>query len=185
MTPVTLETRRLLLRPWKDADTEPFIALNGDVRVCEFYPTERFERTESLAMVSRIREEMHMYGFGLWALEVKQTGVFIGFTGLKHLRSYHPLAQNVEIGWRLAPEYWRQGYASEAATEALRYGLNELALPEIVAFTSHLNKRSQKVMERIGMTREKSRDFEHPEVPTGHALRAHVVYSKKRNDEKQ
>lgn len=185
MTPVTLMTERLILRPWKDRDVEPFVALNADPRVCEFYPVDHFDRTESLAMIARIREEMMQYGFGLWALEIKDTATFIGYTGLKHLRAYHPLAPNVEIGWRLDPAYWGQGYASEAATEALRYGLQELALPEIISFTALPNKRSQKVMERIGMLRDAKRDFLHPDVPAGHVLKPHVTYAKKRSVVKQ
>jgi RimJ/RimL family protein N-acetyltransferase len=185
MTPVTLKTKRLILRPWKDADTEPFVTLNADARVCEFFPTNSFSRTESLALIARIREEMQRYGYGLWALELQSNGSFIGFTGLKHLRSNHPLAPNVEASWRLAPAHWGMGYASEAAIEAIRYGLHELVLPEVVAFTAVPNRRSALVMERAGMQRAKHRDFMHPDVPAGHALQPHITYVKMRSDEKQ
>lgn len=182
MTPITLRTSRLLLRPWKDADIEPFVAMNGDARVCEFYPTDGFTRTESLAFIARTREEMTHYGFGLWAVEEKSSGQFIGYVGLKHLRMTHPLAPNVEIGWRLAPDFWGNGYASEAAREALRYGFEELALPEIVAFTAIPNRRSQAVMKRIGMVADAARNFEHPEIATGNALRPHVAYALSREE---
>jgi len=184
MTPITLYTERLIMRPWKDKDIEPFVLLNTDPRVCEFYP-RHFTRTESLALISRIREEMQRYGFGLWALEVKASHEFIGYTGLKHLRRNHPLAPNIEISWRLAPAHWGKGYAMEAGKKALWYGLQELALPEVVAFTAAPNIRSQKVMERIGMVREKHRDFLHPDIPVEHMLRPHVTFAKKRNAEKQ
>lgn len=184
MTPVTLETERLYLRPWKDADVEPFEALNADPRVCEFYPTEGFTRAESLAMIARIRDEMAQYGFGLWAVEVKESGAFIGYTGLKHLRAHHPLAPAVEVGWRLAHSAWGQGYASEAAREALRYGFDELVLPEIVSFTTPVNRRSLAVMQRIGMERAPERDFLHPDVPADHPLHPHVTYvAKNKNQE--
>lgn len=181
MTPVTLITGRLLLRPWKDADIEAFVALNADPRVCEFYPVEGFSRTESLAFIARTREEMTRYGFGLWAVELRETGRFIGYAGLKHLRMTHPLAPNIEIGWRLAHDAWGQGYATEAAKEALRYGFEELALPEVVAFTVPANRRSLAVMKRIGMVADPARDFLHPELPEGHPLRSHVTYAVKRS----
>lgn len=176
MTPVTLSTTRLTLRPWKDADIEPFVALNADPRVCEYYPVQGYERTQSLAFIARIREEMTRYGFGLWAVEVKATGRFIGYVGLKHLRLTHPLSPNIEVGWRLAYEAWGQGYASEAAKEALRYGFETLALPEIVAFTVPANKRSLAVMKRIGMVADPTRDFLNPDLPAGHPLQFHVTY---------
>lgn len=182
MTPVTLETARLILRPWRGRDTEPFVQMNADPKVCEFYPTEGFSRAESMALIARITYDMRQHGFGLWALELKNGGEFIGYTGLKHLRMNHPLAPNVEIGWRLAPAYWGRGYASEAATEALRYGLEELALPEVIAFTAIPNKRSMQVMERIGMERDPARDFTHPDVPAGHVLQPHVTYARQRKN---
>lgn len=176
MTPVTLTTERLLLRPWRDADSEPFIALNADPEVCAFYPTDGYSRAESLAQIARIRDEMSQYGFGLWAVEEKISGAFIGYTGLKHLRSNHPLAPAVEVGWRLARRAWGQGYASEGAQASLEYGFAGLALPEIVAFTTPMNRRSIAVMERIGMTRAPQRDFLHPDLPRDHPLRPHVTY---------
>lgn len=182
MTPVTLSTPRLWLRPWKDADAEPFVALNADPRVCEFYPTESFSRSESLALIARIKQEMQQYGFGLWALELRDSGEFLGYTGLKHLRNNHPLYPNVEVGWRLAPEHWGKGYATEAGKEALRYALEEQALPRVVSFTSRPNTRSQRVMQHIGMTREPSLDFMHPDVPAGHVLQPHVTYVKTRGE---
>lgn len=180
MTPITLTTERLILRPWKDADIEPFVALNGDPRVCEFYPHEGFSRTESLAFVSRVREELRQYGFGFWAVERKGQGDFIGTVGLKHLRASHPLAPNIEIGWRLAYDDWGQGYASEAARAALRYGFEKQALPEIIAFTAAVNRRSLAVMKRIGMQPDPKRDFQHPAIAQGHILKPHVTYAAKR-----
>lgn len=183
MTPVTLTTERLIMRPWQPSDIEPFVEMNGGAEVCEFYPTDGFSRAESMALITRIGDDMRQYGFGLWALELKNGGDFIGYTGMKYLRMNHPLAPNVEVGWRLAPEHWGKGYASEAATQALHYGLQELALPEVIAFTSRPNLRSQRVMERIGMVRDPERDFLHPDVPAGHVLQPHVTYVRKRENE--
>jgi len=82
----------------------------------------------------------------------------------------------VEIGWRLAREHWGLGYASEAARAALRHGFIELELPEIVSYTVPMNVRSRAVMERIGMQRNASEDFDHPVLPEGDPLRRHVLY---------
>ena len=82
----------------------------------------------------------------------------------------------VEVGWRLAREHWGCGYATEAGRAALAYGFEELGLAEIVSFTSRLNTRSWRVMERLGMSHDRAGDFEHPRVPVGHPLRPHVLY---------
>jgi RimJ/RimL family protein N-acetyltransferase len=82
----------------------------------------------------------------------------------------------VEIGWRIDPAYWGQGYATEAAVLALDDGFGRLKLQEIVALTVPANSRSRRVMERVGMTRSEADDFDHPLVPEGHSLKRHVLY---------
>lgn len=80
----------------------------------------------------------------------------------------------MEIGWRLAKEFWKQGYATEGAKAVLDYGFNILNLDKIVSFTATINTPSQAVMERLGM--QKVKNFEHPKVPLHHELREHVLY---------
>jgi len=75
----------------------------------------------------------------------------------------------------LAREHWGRGFATEAARAALRVGFEQLALPDIVSFTSVLNVRSRAVMERIGM-HDTRQDFDHPGVPEGSSLRRHCLY---------
>jgi RimJ/RimL family protein N-acetyltransferase len=82
----------------------------------------------------------------------------------------------VEIGWRLAYDYWGLGYATEAARASLEFGFAELEVDEIVSFTTPVNRRSWRVMERIGMRRDPAGDFDHPVLPEGHPLRRHVLY---------
>jgi RimJ/RimL family protein N-acetyltransferase len=79
----------------------------------------------------------------------------------------------VEVGWRLASEFWGQGYATEGALAAVAFGFGPLALKEIVSFTVPENVRSRRVMERLNMTRDPSEDFEHPTQPD---RRLHVLY---------
>ena len=142
-TPVIIETARLRLRPWRDADLEPFAALNADPRVMEFFPN-LLSREESDVRAARIRNNFDRDGYGLWAVEVPEVAPFIGFVGLSATPFEAHFTPCVEIGWRLACEHWGRGYASEAATAALDFGFGELGLAEIVSFTSTVNHRSMR-----------------------------------------
>ena len=172
---VTLSSGRVCLRRWRDEDREAFAAMNSDARVMEFFPS-RLSRVESDAMVDRIQEYLNERGFGLWAIEVPGVAPFIGFTGLAVPRFSAHFTPCVEVGWRLAFEYWGRGYATEAARLALGYGFGTLSLSEVVSFTSATNYRSRAVMERLGMRRDPAEDFDHPALPESHPLRRHVLY---------
>jgi len=145
----------------------------------EFYPA-LMTKDESAVMITRVEERFTINGFGLWALERKDDGAFLGYTGLHRPAFDAPFIPCVEVGWRLAFRYWGHGYATEAAHASLAYGFDALDLKEIVAFTAVGNARSRAVMDRLGMTRDQHDDFEHPNVPTGHWLRRHVLYRKHR-----
>jgi RimJ/RimL family protein N-acetyltransferase len=127
-------------------------------------------------MMARMEEHFEKHLFGLFAVEEKESGVFIGFTGLSIPRFESHFTPCVEIGWRLDKAYWGKGYATEAALSVLAAGFDRLGLEEIVSFTSLLNQRSIAVMERLKMTRNPSDDFEHPALPEGHPLRKHILY---------
>jgi RimJ/RimL family protein N-acetyltransferase len=170
-----LKTERLLLRPWRDDDLAPFAALNADPRVMEFFP-KVLDRAESDARAVRISEDLDRNRYGLWAVELPGIADFIGFVGLGATRFEAHFTPCVEIGWRLAFDYWGHGYATEAARAALDFGFRNLGLDEIVSFTSVVNLRSRRVMERLGMSYSPADDFEHPLVAEGHALRRHVLY---------
>lgn len=170
-----LRTERLLLRPWREADLEPFATMNADSTVMEYF-SKTLNRQESDALATRFRDLFNRQGYGLWALEIPEIASFIGFVGLHHENFEAPFTPCVEIGWRLAREHWGRGYATEAARAALRYGFDQLGLDEIVSFTVPDNARSRAVMERIGMTRSEAEDFDHPALPEGHRLRRHVLY---------
>ena len=154
-------TERLRLRPWRDEDRDPYAALVADPVVMEHFPAV-MTRAESDAMIDRLMADFERDGWGLWAAERKDTGEFIGFIGLHQLAPTLPIAPGVEVGWRLAAKHWGQGFATEGAHAALAFGFNQLRLPEIVAFTDPANQRSQRVMGKLGMTRDPSRDFDHP-----------------------
>jgi RimJ/RimL family protein N-acetyltransferase len=141
----------------------------------EFFP-DTLSHAESDAMAGRIREGIATRGFGLWALEIVDVTGFAGFTGLNVPRYETPFTPCVEIAWRLAFDYWGHGYASEAARAVLTYGHEQLELRDIVAFTTEINLRSRRLMERIGMRFCPGESFEHPLLPPGHRLSKHVLY---------
>ena len=170
-----LHTERLLLRHWRDADREPFARMNADPAVMEHFPA-LLTRAESDAAVGWIEAGFADRGYGLWAAELRATGEFIGFIGLSVPTFHAHFTPCVEIGWRLAPDYWGQGYATEAARASLKFGFETLRLDEIVSLTVPDNVRSRRVMERLEMTRSPADDFDHPKVPEGHHLRRHVLY---------
>lgn len=167
------DTPRLRLRQWRDADREPFAALNADPAVMAFFPAT-LTRAESDAMAERIGSLIHERGWGLWAAELKTSGEFIGFVGLHVPTAQLPFSPCVEIGWRIALAHWGKGLASEAARGALDVGFQSLGLEEIVSFTAIGNQRSRAVMERLGM--REAGFFEHPQIPEGNPLRKHCWY---------
>ncbi len=169
----TIETKRLVLRRWREADREPFAELNGDPETLLFFPST-LTRAESDAFVDRIEARFEADGYALWALEVKETGQFIGFTGLAPMPDDVPGAGGTEIGWRLARHAWHHGYATEAARAALGVAFDNMGLPEIWSMTAVLNEPSQAVMHRLGLT-ETTR-FDHPRIPPGDPLRPQVAY---------
>jgi RimJ/RimL family protein N-acetyltransferase len=168
-----IQTGRLLMRRWQDADREPFAALNADPETMRYFPTT-LDRAASDAFVDRIEARFDEQGYGLWALELEATGQFIGYTGLNPMPAGVPGAGGMEVGWRLARHAWHRGYATEAATAALEIAFGGAGLPEVWSMTAVLNEPSQAVMRRIGMT-EVAR-FDHPAVPAGHSLQPHVLY---------
>jgi len=139
-------------------------------------------REESDAAVTSLQKSIGERGWGFWAVEVRGVSPFIGFVGLATPRFTTQFTPCVEIGWRLAQEFWGQGYATEAANASLRYGFEQLTLKEIVAYTVPLNERSRAVMKRIGMTHDPADDFDHPHLPVGDPLRRHVLYRMTRSD---
>ena len=169
-----LESDRLRLRQWQAADLPAFAEMGADPVVMEHFPA-RLDRERSDALALRFKTMIDERGWGVWALERKAGGEFIGFVGLNIPSDELPFSPCVEIAWRLAQGYWHQGYASEAARVALRFGFVELDLEEIVAFTSLGNLRSQAVMARLGMRRSPE-NFQHPALPEGHPLRDHCLY---------
>jgi RimJ/RimL family protein N-acetyltransferase len=134
------------------------------------------DRAASDALFVRIEADSDRLGFGLWAVEVVDVALFVGFVGLNEPTFEAHFTPAVEVGWRLDRAFWGQGYATEAAMAALRFGFENLKLDQIVSFTVPANVRSRRVMERVGMTHEPEDDFDHPRFPSRHRCCRHVLY---------
>ena len=181
MTAPTIQTDRLLLRQWREADKVPYAALNADPDVMEHFPST-LTTAQSDEMVDRMASILEDTGRGLWATEVTATGDFIGFIGLSVPRFETSFTPCVEIGWRLAKHAWGHGYAPEGASAVLAYGFEHVELPnnEIVSFTTEANTKSRRVMEKIGLIHDPGRDFDHPLLPDWSGRR-HVLYATTRD----
>ena len=154
--------------------------MNADPSVMQFFPS-MLNTAQSDLFAETMQIGLEQKKYGLWAVELKDTnsaqdGTFIGFVGLSEPSWKAPFTPCIEIGWRLARTHWGFGYATEAATEVLAYSFELLELAEIVSFTALLNTRSLAVMERLGMFREVSEDFDHPLIEPGDTLAPHALY---------
>lgn len=152
--------------------------MSSDPRVMEFFPSV-LDRAQVVAQIARYRAHFAEHGFGFWAVEVPGVADFVGLCGIAHVRFQAHFTPCVEIGWRLAHDYWGRGYAPEAARAALDYAFTTLGFSEVVAFTTVSNARSRRVMQKIGMTYDPADDFDHPSLPAGHPLLRHVLYRKR------
>lgn len=149
--------------------------MNADPLVMDHFP-DPLTRRQSDDLIEKIEADFEAHGYGLWALELRATGEFVGFAGLATPSFEAHFTPAVEIGWRLARTAWGKGYATEAAQAVLAFGFEEVGLAEIVSFTTVANERSRAVMERIGMVHDPAEDFDHPVIPAGHPQRRHVLY---------
>jgi RimJ/RimL family protein N-acetyltransferase len=171
-----IETPRLTLRPWREADRAPFAALNSDAETMRHFPAT-LSRAESDALVDALTARIaENGGWGLMAMERRADGAFLGMTGLNRPRFTAPFTPCLELGWRLLREHEGHGYVTEAARACLDFAFTKLGEPRVHAFTVPANTRSRAVMERLGMTRVQDGDFDHPNLPAGHPLSRHVLY---------
>ena len=180
--PSVLTTTRLVLRHWRQSDWAPFADLNADpVVMAHFVQPLTAEQSDAFVR-ERIAPHFAQYGYGLWAVERRDTEAFIGCVGLCWQDFPAPFTPALEIGWRLAVSQWGRGFATEAAVAAMDFGFTNTTVNEIVSMTSPDNSASRAVMERLHMHRDPADDFDHPRVPAGHRLKRHVLYRITRNE---
>lgn len=181
MEPFELETARLRLRQWREEDVDALHAMTSDPEVQAHFPALN-DREGAVKLYERLYELIDEKGWGFWAIEINEGKRFAGFCGIKEVNFDAPFVPAVEVGWRFVREHWGQGYATESARAAVRFGFEELGLDEIVAFLLPGNRRSAAVCERLGMTRDEAGDFDHPwfteeqRAINGQPLRRHALY---------
>ncbi len=174
-----IQTDRLRLRQWSEKDKKPFSRMCADPHVMRYFPSTMSE-IESNKLIEKIARTVDEQGFGFWAAELRESDEFIGFIGLSPIADGYEFAPTVEIGWRLMRVAWGNGYASEGAKAALRFGFETLKLPEIMSMTAVINKPSENVMKKLGMHRQQD-TFMHPSLPIDSELREHLLYRLTRN----
>jgi RimJ/RimL family protein N-acetyltransferase len=174
-------TDRLILRHWLPSDYAAFAAINVDPEVMRFMP-HPLSTEESDSLIKQIDMYFQIHGFGAYAVELRADHTFIGYIGLSTPSFQASFTPCVEIAWRLASNAWNRGLATEGARAVLKIAFERLHLNSIVSFTAEQNLASQRVMQKIGMKRDPSEDFEHPSLPPGHPLRRHVLYRLRAED---
>ena len=170
-----IETARLILRPWRAEDGAAYAAMLADEEVAGWIGGP-FDAGQAAERMARSNAAIETHGYGRFAVERRADGRLLGHCGLMPIAETLPVGPGAEIGWALIGEAWGEGYASEAARAVIADAFQRLRLPEVIAFTTLANLRSQAVMQRLGMVHTPERDFDHPLFPAGHPLRRHVVF---------
>ncbi len=170
-----IETERLILRRWKNEDLAPFAAINADPKVMEFIgPPKTQEKTWEMMLA--IEHSFIFNDYGLYAAELKDTKEMIGFVGCWAPDFETHFTPCIEIGWRLAAAHWGKGLAPEGARAVLDDMFKRDGISEIVSFTAVINKKSMRVMEKLGMKTDPRDNFDHPALTGDNPLRPHVLY---------
>ncbi|ANY18987.1 Acetyltransferase (GNAT) family protein [Tsuneonella dongtanensis] len=170
-----IETERLVLRDWRDEDVDDFLRVCSDPETMEFLGPV-MDRGQTAALIEVLQERSRQTGHTFWAMERKEDARVIGFTGV--IRAHAPeIEGELEVGWRVARDCWRKGYAHEAAAATLEWIAANRPGERVVAITAVTNQRSRALMEKLGMTYQDGCDFDHYRVPVESPLRRHVIYA--------
>jgi RimJ/RimL family protein N-acetyltransferase len=177
LSTLQLVTERLILRPWRDSDRAPFVAMNADPAVMTYFASTMTPQ-ESDAAVARFQAAYDRDGFGFLTAELRSTGAFAGIIGAQTMRDVIPNIPQpaVEIGWRLPRAFHGQGLATEGARATIDFAFSTLDLPEVIAVAALGNRASHRVMEKLGMTHRPDLDFDHSRMPSGHPHQRHALY---------
>ncbi len=147
MIPVRIETPRLLIRPLEITDAPGMLGLNSDPQVVRYTGDAAFaDLAGAEAIIRYVQDQYAQHGMGRWAVVLRETGEFVGWSGLK----YHPDAQEVDLGYRFSRKYWGQGIGLEAANACFEYGRTSLGLQRIVGRAVAENIGSVRILERLG-----------------------------------
>jgi RimJ/RimL family protein N-acetyltransferase len=176
---VTIDTERLILRPWRDEDCGALLRQASEPEVRRYLgPAPTAE--DIAARISRQRDHQARLGHCFWAVERREEGDLIGLCGLQPAPAGSPVEGDIEVGWQLSGAHWGRGYAREAAAASLAWAWSNLAVARIVSITVAANTRSWRLMERLGMVRRPDLDFLHPKLADDDPLKPHIAYVKDR-----
>ena len=143
-----LETERIILRPMKTEDAQPIFAMRSDPDVMRFIRAPISKPAEAENWIKLVSSRWTNEKIGFCSLLEKKSGKFLGWCGLWRLEE----TGEIEVGYAIMKEFWRQGYAAEAAEAFLKYGFEKLNLDKIVAVAQPENRASQRVMQKLGMS---------------------------------
>lgn len=175
MTEFAFETKRLILRSWRDADIDPFHAICSDpVVMATLGPP--MSRDQVAVTVERMQRLQRTLGHCFWAMERKDDQQLIGWCGIIRGDVDTPIANMLEAGWRMTPSAWGKGYVTEAAVASVQWAFDNRDDEAVWAITTPENWASRAVMERLGMEYLPDLDFDHPGVPLDSPLLSHVTY---------
>jgi RimJ/RimL family protein N-acetyltransferase len=169
-----IDTSRLRLRPWTEADVPEFMRVTNTPAVMEYLGGVQVPET-FLAGFHRVSTSQAENGFCFWIVERLDDHALLGCCGFK-IANIGPVIGEIEIGWRLRADAWGQGYGQEAAQACLAWAWQNLSCPRVVAITATENRKSRRLMEKLGMQRLPELDFAHPDLPPESPIRLHVTY---------
>ena len=168
-----LKTKRLGLRNWEASDTFPFSEMCADPEVMQHFP-KPLSVTETQELIERLQLHFEKWGYCYFAVDVLETGEFIGFTGLANQTWESDYTPCVDIGWRLKRAAWGKGYATEAAKACIEAAASKFEITEIMAFATDTNLASQNVMQKLGM--QLIGTVQHPSIENDARFKHCVVY---------
>ena len=163
-----IKTDRLGLRNWQEKDITPATKMNADKAVREFFPNT-LSQLETEVFIKTMQHHFATHGYCYFAVDALETNEFIGFIGLSNQTFKSDFTPCVDIGWRLLPEFWGKGYATEGALACINFAFTTLKLKEVYAIAPELNLKSQRVMQKIGMT--EYINFVHPKIDKGNFVK--------------
>lgn len=172
-----IESARLILRPWVEADKPAFHDLVNTPAMMTYFggvaPRDRIDAIIDGQIASQARD-----GLSMWAVETKADRALAGICGLRRHRTYSgtPVDEELEIGWRIGERFWGQGIARESAEASLAWGWANRPEPRIACWVHPDNARSWGLMLRLGMHRLAQLDFHHPHFAADDPVGACIVY---------
>lgn len=148
-----IETSRLLLRNMTELDTDALLSIFSDPRVMESFGRILFDRPRMLRWVLRNLEHQEQFGYGLFSVILKEQDLLIGDCGLEHMAIDD--RPEVELGYDFRSDFWRQGFATEAASAVRDFAFGQLGLPRLISLIRPTNSASRRVAEKVGMLKER------------------------------